>query len=151
MGSQDVSATTGAPRAELDVASDLARRGLLVSPLLVVLAALWQGTAGAVGAALAIAVVLFNFALSATGIAWAADRGAATMGTVVLGGYVLRIAIVLGALFLARAQSWIDLVTFGITLVLTHVALLVWEARFVNMTLAAPGLAPEPLSMHGED
>ena len=51
MGAQDVSAATPAPKAELEVASDLARRGLLLSPLLIVIAALWQGTAGAVGAA----------------------------------------------------------------------------------------------------
>jgi hypothetical protein len=46
------------------------------------------------------------------------------------------------ALLLLRHQSWIDLPTFGFVLVGTYLVLLFWEAKFVSMSLAAPGLRP---------
>lgn len=130
---------------EVEVATDLVRRGLIVAPLLVLVAGLVRGVDGAYSAAVAIALVLCNFVIAASSLAWAARRGAAVLAAVVFGGYALRLAIVVVVFLALRNQAWFDAVSFGVTLVVTHVGLLFWETRFVGLTLAAPGLRPGPL------
>lgn len=137
-------------RAEIEVASDLVRRGLLVAPVILVVAGLWRGVDGLASAAVAIAVVLVNFAIAAFTLSWASRISLnALLGAVFL-GYALRLGIVLGAFLVVREQSWADIWVFGITLLVTHVGLLVWETRYVGLTLAAPGLKPRPLA-EGEE
>jgi hypothetical protein len=41
-----------------------------------------------------------------------------------------------------KDRSWIELVPLGLTIVVTHLGLLVWETRYVSTTLAFPGLLP---------
>ena len=54
------------------------------------------------------------------------------------------------ALLLLRHRSWVDLPTLGIVLVGTHLGLLFWEAKYVSLTLAAPGLRPARPGPSGE-
>jgi hypothetical protein len=137
-------------RAEIEVASDLVRRGLLVAPVILLTAGLWRGVDGLVSAAVAIAVVLVNFGIAAVTLSWASRISPnALLGAVFL-GYALRLGIVLGAFLVVREQSWADIWVFGITLIVTHVGLLVWETRYVGLTLAAPGLKPRGLA-EGEE
>ena len=131
-----------APPVEREVALDIIRRGLMVSPIIVIAAGLIQGWDGAASAAIAIGIVIVNFLAAAAIMDRAAKSGPTALGAAALGGYIVRLGVILGALLLLRHVSWIDMPTLGIVLVGTHIGLLTWEAKHVSLTLAAPGLRP---------
>jgi hypothetical protein len=130
------------PLVEREVALDIVRRGLLVAPVVVLAAGLVRGWDGAASAAIALGIVLVNFLAAAAIMTRAAKSGPTAIGAAALGGYVLRLAVILVALVLLRHQPWIDLPTLGFVIVGTHLGLLVWEMKYVSLTLAAPGLKP---------
>jgi hypothetical protein len=131
-----------APLVEREVAFDIVRRGLIISPAIVLVAGLLRGWDGAASAAIGLAIVLINFLAAAAIMTRAAKSGATAIGAAALGGYVLRLAVILVALVLLRHQPWIDLPMLGFVIVGTHLGLLVWEMKYVSLTLAAPGLKP---------
>ena len=140
------------PAVERDIALDLVKRGLLVSPAVVLVAGLISGVEGAVSAALGIAIVLANFLAAAYIVSWAAHRSPQAAGVAALSGYVVRLAVIVAALFLLRDVSWIDFPVLGITVVVTHIGLLTWEARHVTLSLAAPGLrSTRPAAVSGDE
>jgi hypothetical protein len=130
------------PLVEREVALDIVRRGLLVAPFVVLAAGLLRGWDGAASAAIALGIVLVNFLAAAAIMTRAAKSGPTAIGAAALGGYILRLAVILVALVLLRHQPWIDLPTLGFVIVGTHLGLLVWEMKYVSLTLAAPGLKP---------
>ncbi len=131
-----------APLVEREVALDIVKHGLMIAPVVVAAAGLIRGWNGASSAAIALGIVLVNFLAAAAIMSRAAKSGPTAIGAAALGGYVVRLAVILVALVLLRHQPWIDLPTLGIVIVGTHLGLLVWEMKYVSLTLAAPGLKP---------
>jgi len=129
------------PLVEREVALDIVKRGLLVAPLVLLLSAV-RGWDGVASSAIALGIVLVNFLAAAAIMTRAAKSGPTAIGAAALGGYVLRLAVILVALVVLRHQPWIDLPTLGFVIVGTHLGLLVWEMKYVSLTLAAPGLKP---------
>jgi hypothetical protein len=127
---------------ERQVALDIVRRGAIISPVIIVFAGVLRGWDGAASAAIALVIVLCNFAASAAIISRAAKSGATAVGAAAMGGYILRLGVIFVALLLLRNVSWIDMPTLGLVLVGTHIGLLTWEMKYVSLTLAAPGLRP---------
>jgi len=125
---------------ERDVARDLVRRGLLVTPILVALAVVGWGVAGGLSAGYAVALVLINFALSAALLGWAGRISLAFLMGAALFGYLLRLGLLTVAVLAVRHQSWMRVVPLCITLVVTHLGLLIWETRYVSLSLAFPAL-----------
>ena len=133
------------PAVEQEVVSDMIRRALPVLPVLVVVAGLIWGVHGALSAAFAIGLVLVNFVVAATLLAWAARIALALLMVAALGGFVLRLALITVAVLAVKDQAWVDMVPLGLTLVITHLGLLTWEARHVSISLAYPGVKPASL------
>ena len=130
----------GAP--ERAVARDMARRSVLFAvPLLVGGAAGW-GWSGVLSVGLALALVLVNFGLGAAAIGWGARLGAGALMAAALGGYVVRLGIVTAAVLPIRHHHWFELLPFAVSLLATHLGLLIVEARRVSASLAFPGLKP---------
>jgi hypothetical protein len=127
---------------ELKVSADMVKRGLVVAPVLVAIAAAIWGADGARGALVAIALVLVNFALSAALIAYTARISLALMMGATLFGYLVRLGLIATAVLLVRDASWISLPALGATIIVTHLGLLVWELKYVAISLAYPGLKP---------
>lgn len=127
---------------ETEIALDLVRRGLPVAPVVVAVAALVAGSAGALSATFAIAVVFANFLVSAALTAGAARISLALVMAAVLFGYLARLAVITGAVLLVKDQAWVNLPVLGITLITTHLGLLFWETRHVSASLAFPTLKP---------
>ncbi|HEX9529790.1 MAG TPA: ATP synthase subunit I [Acidimicrobiales bacterium] len=128
------------PAYERDVALDMVRRGLFAAPALVAAAWLVWGPAGAWSSAFAIGLVLVNFLLAAFLLGWAARISlAALMGTA-LAGYLLRLGLITAAVLAVRRQPWVKVMPLGLSIIVTHLGLLLWETRFVSISLAAPGL-----------
>ena len=130
------------PPVERLVAADMIRRSLPALPVLVALAALGWGMAGALSASFAIALVLLNFIVSAVALAWAAPRSLVALMAVALFGFLIRLGLIAAAVLLVKDAGWVELVPLGFTLVVTHLGLLIWEARHVSASLAFPGLKP---------
>ena len=130
------------PAPEREVARDLVKRGLMVLPVAVGLAALSWGAAGAASVAFAAGLVLANFLLAAALLSWAARISLGMLMGVSLFGFVLRLALIAGAVLLVKDQPWVEPVPLGVTLVVAHLGLLFWETKFVSASLAFPGLKP---------
>jgi hypothetical protein len=136
-------ATTGpVGRYELEIARDLTRHAAIVGPLVLLAAGLVRGVDGAVSALVALVLVAVNFLVAARLVGWAASKGLGAVYGAILGGYVLRLGALAAIVVGLERVSWIDLPVLVVTIAVTHLGLLVWEMRYVSLSLAAPGLKP---------
>jgi hypothetical protein len=130
------------PAPERDIARDIVKKALVAGPLLIaVCGAIW-GLGGALSSGYAIALVCVNFLLAAAFITFTARISLGLMMAAVLFGYLIRLGIIFGAVMLVKDASWVTLVPLGLTIIVTHLGLLVWELRYVSASLAFPGLKP---------
>ena len=127
---------------EVSVSKDMIRRGLIVTPVLLLASGAIWGINGAWSAAVGIGLVLANFGLAALLISWAAPISLALMMGVSLFGYLIRLGLVSLAIFLLKDVSWIHLTALGIVIIVTHLGLLFWEMKYIAASLAFPGLRP---------
>ena len=135
---------------ERDIARDLVKHGLLLAPVVILVAGIVSGWDGTASAAIALAIVCLNFTLAAVSVGWAAKISPVAVGGAALGGYIVRLALILVALVGLRHVSWIVLPWLGFTLVGAHLVLLAWETRYVSLQLAAPGIRPRTPIPTGE-
>ncbi|MBW3649093.1 MAG: ATP synthase subunit I [Actinobacteria bacterium] len=127
---------------ERALALDMVRRGLPVAPLLIGASAAVWGLDGALSSGFGIFLVLGNLVLSAAALTWAARISPAAIFATALGGFAVRMGLLVLAVAAVREQSWVEVVPLGLTIVVTHLGLLVWESRYVSATLAFPALKP---------
>ena len=132
------------PPVERDVVVDMIRRALPVLPVIVLVAGLVWGADGAYSAAFAIGLVLVNFLVSAALLVRAALIALPVLMAAALGGFVLRLILITVAVLLGKDQSWMAIVPFGLTLIVTHLGLLIWETRHLSISLAYPTVKPAP-------
>ncbi|MCB1249349.1 MAG: ATP synthase subunit I [Acidimicrobiales bacterium] len=130
------------PTPERDIARDLTRKALLVSPAAIVVFGLIWGVDGALSTAYAIAIVVVNFLLAAALLTFSARISVGLMMGAALFGYLIRLGLIFAAFWVVHDASWMEVVPFGITLVVTHLGLLFWEMHYVSASLAFPGLKP---------
>ena len=135
------------PAPEVEVSRDMIRRGLLVAPVLLAICGVIWGLDGVASSAYGITLVLINFALAAGAIAVTARISLALMMGAILFGYLIRLGILFIAFVLVKDESWMSRPAFGITLIVTHLGLLIWELKYVAASLAYPGLKPRPTSL----
>lgn len=127
---------------ERRVAGDIARRGLLAGPPLVLFCGLAWGLDGLWSSLLALGLVLLNFLAGAAIIGLCARFSPAVLMGGVLGGYILRLGILTAVVLPIRNAGWFDAAPFAIVLLVLHIGLLIWELRHVAASLAHPGLHP---------
>lgn len=127
---------------EGQVAGDLVRRVLIVSPAVLIVAAIVSGVDGVLSAAIGLVLVSLNFLASAKLITYTARRSPGAVMGVVLGGYIVRLGVLFGIALALDTISWIDIGVLLLTVAVVHLALLTWESRHVSLTLGYPGLKP---------
>lgn len=127
---------------EIQVSLDILKRGGYVAPIIIAVCAVFAGMDGAISALYGIAIVLVNFLFAAGLVAFTARISLGLMMGAVLFGYLVRLGLIFLAVILVRDASWISLTALGLTIIVTHLGLLVWEMRFVAASLAFPGLKP---------
>lgn len=130
------------PEVEREIVRDMMRRAAVVAPVLLLVAAIGWGVEGALSAAYALAIVLVNFGLSAAILSRASRMSPTALMGSVLGGFAARMALVVVAIMLVRDASWMSKLPLAGTLLITHLGLLVWEARHLSISLAFPALKP---------
>ena len=57
-------------------------------------------------------------------------------------GYLFRLGLITVAVLLVKDTDWISLPALGATIIVTHLGLLIWELKYVALSLAYPGLKP---------
>ncbi|MGH9157802.1 MAG: ATP synthase subunit I [Acidimicrobiales bacterium] len=134
--------TPAVPQVEREVVADMARRGLPLCGLLIAGGAVGWGVAGAVSAGAAVVLVLANFAAAAALLGWAATVSPQALMGAALGGFLVRLGLLAVAVTALKGQSWVSWPPLAISLLVSHVGLLVWELRHVSATLAYPGVRP---------
>ena len=127
---------------EGQIAGDLVRRVLIVSPAVLLVAGLVSGVDGLISAVIGLVLVSLNFLASAWLITYTARRSPGAVMGVVLGGYIVRLGILFGIALALDTVSWIDIGVLLLTVAVVHLALLTWESRHVSLSLTYPGLKP---------
>ena len=127
---------------EREVATDIFRRGLIISPALLLLALIFWGLSGLSSSAVALGIVLANFLAGAWIIDWAVKISPQLLMSAVLGGFVFRMGVITATVLPIRNQTWFEIMPFALVLILLHLGLLIWETRYVSATLRYPGLKP---------
>ncbi|HEX9504982.1 MAG TPA: ATP synthase subunit I [Acidimicrobiia bacterium] len=140
MGTTDAVAPT--PAYEGEIAGDLARRVLVVSPLVLLAAGVVSGVDGLSSATIGLVLVALNFLASARLITWTARISPGAVMGAVLGGYLVRLGLLFGIALALDTVSWIDIGVLLLTIAVVHLSLLAWETRHVSLTLGYPGLKP---------
>ena len=119
---------------EREIAVDLFRRGLMISPILLALCLIFWGLNGLACGGIGLGLVLVNFLMGA-----------------VLAGFVLRMGVLTAVVVPIRNENWFEVIPFGAILIFSHLALLIWETRYISATLAYPGLKPDVGNRTGEN
>jgi hypothetical protein len=130
------------PAYEGQIAGDLVRRLLIVSPAVLLIAGVVRGVDGLASAAIGLVLVGANFLVAARLISYAARRSPGAVMGVVLGGYIVRIGLLFAIALALENVSWVDIPVLVLTIAIVHLALLTWEMRHVSLTLGFPGLKP---------
>jgi hypothetical protein len=128
---------------EITVSLDIIKRGAYVAPVIVAVCAVFAGLDGVFSSLYGIALVLVNFFFAAGLVAVTARISLGLMMGAVLFGYLARLGLIFLAVILVRDASWISLTALGLTIIVTHLGLLVWEMRYVAASLAFPALKPK--------
>lgn len=132
------------PAPEPEIIRDLVKHGLYAAPVALLVGFVgWQAD-GLVSVAIALAIVLANFALAASLQAWAARISLGLVMGIALFGFVVRLAIISAVVWALGQQAWVEPMPLSLTLIIGHLGLLIWETRFVSASLAFPGLKPVP-------
>jgi hypothetical protein len=134
--------TTGQVTPERDIAHDLVRRSLWITPLFLALGALGWGVHGVVSVGLALGLVALNFAAGAAIITHALRISPTVLYGAVLFGYLVRLGVMTGVVLAVRTTTWFNAVPFAVALLVTHLGLLAAETRRISGSLAFPGLKP---------
>ena len=129
---------------ERDIAVDLAKKAAIVTPIVVIGLGVWRGPDAALGAFLALALIVGNFFASAAILGWTAKHAPHALAGVAMLSFLGRLLIItiIGAGI--KQLDIVDFPVFAITLVISYLALLFWEMRSISLTLAYPGLKPKP-------
>jgi hypothetical protein len=101
------------------------------------LGTLLDGTDAGWSAAIAIAVVYLNFVAHGASLALAASISPTVLYAVGLGGFLVRLGVILAVIALLRQTDWFSIVAFIAALVPTTVALLVVEMKLLSGRMQA--------------
>lgn len=132
------------PDVEAQVAKDLVRHGLIALPVALLVGLVGWGLDGLASVAFAAGLVLANFWISALLLQWSAKISLGFLMGMSLGSFVLRIGAIAAAVWLVKDQAWVEPIPLGLTLIVAHLGLLLWETRYVSASMAFPGLKPTP-------
>jgi hypothetical protein len=103
-------------------------RAIYVAPVLIMIFALTGGWQGAWSAALGVAVVVANFLLAGALLSISARISLQAYHAAALFGFFLRLLLFVGAVYVISEVVEVDRLAFGITAVVSYLALLVLEA-----------------------
>ena len=93
------------------------------------------GHSAAWSAALGVALVALNFAANGLSLAWASTISVSAVFAVALGGFIVRLGVLVAAMFALNTIDSFSPVAFALAVVPATVLLLAFEARLVSRGL----------------
>lgn len=127
---------------EMAVSLDMVRRGLMIAPLFLLGSGAIWGLRGVAGAGYGLTLILINFLIAAAIIKYSSAISLGLLMGAVMFGYLFRLGFLFAAVVPVHKASWISLPALCVTMLFTHLGLLIWEIRYVSISLAFPGLKP---------
>jgi len=131
---------------ETVIARDLVKKALMVGPVLILVFGLIWGLDGALSTAYGLGLVIANFVLAAAMLSYAGRISPGFLMGAALFGYLIRLTLIFLAIWLVKDAAWVELVPLGITIIATHLGLLLWEMKYVSLSLAYPAHKPNAAS-----
>lgn len=138
MADHEVAATTqpspqelGRVRVESILARHLVRRALYVAPVIILVALVLRGQAGAIASAVGIAVVITNFLVGGWLMSTALRISLAFYHAAALLGFALRLGLITATMLVIARVFDIDRMAFGLSVVVSYMVLLALEAAAV--------------------
>jgi hypothetical protein len=128
---------------------ELVRRAAPFAVLSAALALLVGAVAGGwdvgVSAAAGVCIVGLNFAASGFSLAWAARISLVAIAVVVMGGFVVRMSVIVAVMFaLDRFASWFSPIAFGLAVVPATILLLIYELKLLASGVGRELILPTP-------
>ena len=131
---------------EKGIVVDMLVRGIKVAPVWLIFSWLVWGLDGVASSAYGLGLIFANFAAAAAFLTWAGRISTAALMFAALGGFIVRLAVLTLAVVAASKISVFAPVPLGVTFIVSHLGLLVWETRYVSLSLAYPGLGPSNMT-----
>ena len=131
---------------EKNIVSDMLSRGLKITPLWLLLSLAIWGIDGVASSAIGLGLIFANFLAAAAFLTWAGRISVPALMFAALGGFVLRLALLTIAVIGFSKITFFAPVPLAITIIVSHLGLLVWETRYVSLSLAYPGLGPSHMT-----
>ena len=116
------------PPIEANLAKETVARAVYIGPVLVLLFGLLDGWDGAWSAALGVVVVVANFLLAGVILSISLRISLQAYHAAARIGFLLRLGLFVGAVYLIATLVEVDRMAFGISAVVSYLALLAWEA-----------------------
>jgi hypothetical protein len=113
---------------EAIISKHIAKRGLVVAPILALVFGLLQGWPGAVAALVGVAVVVANFLLGGFIMSRAARVSMNMYHAAALFGFLIRLGLITVSMLIIANVTDLDRMAMGISVVVSYLVLLSWEA-----------------------
>jgi hypothetical protein len=117
---------------EAIIGRNIAKRAVFVAPVLIVGFGLFRGWEGAIAAAVGVAIVAGNFVLGGYIMSTAARISLSLYHAAALFGFIIRLGLITASMLLIAAVTDIDRLAMGISVVVSYLVLLSWEAVAVT-------------------
>jgi len=112
---------------EVAIAAGIARHAIPLTPVVALGGLALGGFEGLYSAVAGLAIVVANVAAAARISKWAASISPGALYGAALGGYVARLGVITGVVFLLR--DVVDITALGLSIVVSQLTLLIWEVR----------------------
>jgi hypothetical protein len=112
---------------EAIIGTNMARRAIVVAPVLAVVFGLLRGWPGAVAALVGVAIVVVNFVLGGYVLSYAAGVSLSLYHAAALVGFFVRLGLITLSMLLVAGMTDIDRLALGLSVVVSYLALLSWE------------------------
>lgn len=110
------------------IAKHTVQRAVIVGPLLIGLFGILRGLDGAIAAAIGVAIVAGNFLLGGAMFSVAARISLSLYHAAALLGFFIRLGLIAVTMLVVAALFEVDRLALGITVVVSYLVLLSWEA-----------------------
>lgn len=128
---------------EKRMASHMVRWGAIVSPLLLGISYLIWSVNGLESSAYAIALILINFWVTAKLMEMGGRISLSALMGAAVGSFIFDLVLLTAAVVPVAKAPWMNLWALGLTLIVTHLGLVVFEANSVSARMAFTGLYPK--------
>ena len=113
---------------EAIISRHIAKRGLIVAPILALVFGILQGWQGAIAAFVGVAIVVGNFLLGGWIMSRAARVSMNLYHAAALFGFLIRLGLITATMLIIANVTNLDRMAMGISVVVSYLVLLSWEA-----------------------